>query len=613
MIKTSLELYDKLCDDAGLQIKDSFYDAEFNEQLFEALQVKNKEELEKISIEQFVQEFFSALYPYSLMMSEILKFYEEAESKSNGKNIEIKFNVNDVDSKLIFDLNKFKEYYENLNDTIISYTSKINNNDLQEIWKLFCENSYNNKKKISHVSLMCIEDRVEWPKEIIFDNYDKLNDEELYLIVKQLMNILNDLLNYAKSESNSFADLFQLYEIKATDNTIKTNSIELTTRQILNAIRNRVLSSLYNEINESIINKNIDNLKNDLKRIFKIDQSNNREEYINKFEEFLSLPIWKARHEIYSVWVSAKIKEATDYLNPQINAIDGKLEYSFKTYKLISYDTLPVKIDLYSELKLPYNKNISSKRKEYVQPDYTLVQKRNIPLNEDAILVIECKQYKRSNKKNFTEVIIDYANAHPNAHIFLVNYGNITQSVIQAIHKHNIQESRYTLINHFEPTNSKSLNLFRDEIRNQLVTYYLEPKTISIELSWNNKFRDLDLELEFEVDQTKHYVNYSCKEYPTIENFTNEMNIKLNKDVIKNDTNHDLNDKEIIEIKNFEPNQYNIRVINYSKETNFNESDAVVVIRDNNRIYKKLEISKDDIIDDSVWNVFKFKSIEDLL
>lgn len=607
MIKTSLELYNKLCDDAGLNIKDDFYDVEFNKQLFKALAIKSKEELNTINIEFFVQEFFNVLYPYSKMMSEILKFYEEAKSKSNGKNIEVTFNFEEIDSKLTFDLNKFKEYHEKLNSIILSYSSQITNNDLVQIWNLFIEKGNINKNENSQVIEMPIEDRNEWPKELIFENYDKLNDDEISFIIKRLINILNDLLNYAKSESNSFADLFQLYEIKATDNTIKTNSIELTTRQILNAIRDRVLSFLYNEINQSIIDEYIVELKNDLKRILKFDTKKQKEEYIKSFEEYLSLPIWKARHEIYSVWVSSKIKEATNYLTPLINTTDEKLEYSFKAYNLISYDTLPEKIDLYSELKLSHDKNISDKRKENVQPDYTLIRKRANPLNEDAILVVECKQYKRSTKKNFAEAIVDYANAHPNAHIFLVNYGNITQSVMTAIQKYNIQESRYTLIDQFEPTNNASLKLFTDKVKDQLYGYYLKPQTIFIELGWNDKFRDLDLELEVNINKTNNKINYR---YPNFEE--QEMTISLNEDVRKHkDSKSD--DKEIIEINNFKPLDYKVRVTKFSNEENFHESDAAVLIRDNKRIYKTFNITKEAAIQDNLWNVFSFKTIDDLI
>src|SRR5690606_37641585 len=148
-----------------------------------------------------------------------------------------------------------------------------------------------------------------------------------------------------------------------------------------------------------------------------------------------------------------------------------------------------------------------------------------------------------------------------------------------------------TLIDHFEPTNNTSLKLFTDKVKNQLYGYYLKPNTIYIELSWNYNFEDLDLELEFEVNKTKHYINYGCKKYPIIENPTIEMNIKLNKDVIRNSINHDLNDKEIIEIKNFKDYDYRVRVTKFSNEENFHESDAVVVIRDNTRVYKKLDIT----------------------
>jgi len=609
MIKTSFELYSELCENAGLNINDNFYDAEFNKQLFKALAIKSKEELGKIRVELFVQKFFNSLYPYSLMMSDILRFYKIAESHSNGKNINVAFNFEDMDSNLKFDLKHFKQYSEILQKIILKYTKPITNNDLGRIRSLFTEENLSIISKSLYQNYKSIEESNKWPKELVLENVDDIQDSDVRQIVLRLSQIISDILRYVRGESKSYSEFIADYSKRVSnDITLKTLNIELSTSSLTGMISDRLLDNLFNGLNNSIINGSIYNLKNDLKDIFKLDNAIDTEEYLKSFEEYLSLPIWKARHEIYSVWVSTKIKEATDYLNPQINAIDGKLEYSFKTYQLISYDSLPVKIDLYSELKLPYNKNISPKRIENVQPDYTLVQKRDIPINEDAILVVECKQYKRSNKKNFHEAVVDYANAHPNAHIFLVNYGNITKSVIKAIQKNKIEESRYTLINHLEPTNSKSLNLFRDKIHYQLLPYYLEPKTISIELSWNNKFRDLDLELKFNIEQSIYIVNYRGKEFNN-----KEMIIRLNKDVIKDQTDQDVNEKEIIEINNFEPLDYKIRVVNYSNGENFHESDAVVEIKGNNTVYKRFDINKDDIIDDYVWNVFSFKSIEDLL
>lgn len=605
MIKTSLELYNNLCENAGLNIKDDFYDTEFNKQLFSALAIKSKEELGKITIELFVQTFFNELYPYSLMMSDILKFYEEAESKSNGNNINVTFNFDDINNNLQFDLKHFKKYSEILHKTILEYTKPITYNDLERIRSLFREEI---NKSLYH-NYKSIEDSNKWPKELLIENVHHIQDSETKQIVLRLRQIINDILRFVREESKSYSEFIADYSKRVSnENILKTSNIEILTSSLTGMISDRILDNLYNRLNNSIMNGSIYTLKNDLKNIFKLDNRVAKENYIKTFEEYLSLPIWKARHEIYSVWVSIKIKEATEYLGPQINTNGGKLEYGFKAYNLISYNTLPVKIDLYSELKLSHDKNISDKRIENVQPDYTLVRKTANPLNEDAILVVECKQYKKSSKKNFAEAIIDYANAHPNAHIFLVNYGNITQSVLSAIQKHNIQKTRYTLVDHFEPTNNASLKLFTDKVKNNLNVYYLKPNTIYIELSWNNNFEDLDLELEFKVDQTKHYVNYRYREF-----INKEFKISLNHDVIRNGTNHDLNDKEIIEIKKFKDYDYGVRVTKFSNEENFHKSDAVVVIRDNNRVYKRFEISKDDIINDSVWNVFSFKNVEDLL
>ena len=180
--------------------------------------------------------------------------------------------------------------------------------------------------------------------------------------------------------------------------------------------------------------------------------------------------------------------------------------------------------------------------------------------------------------------------------------------MIQAIHKHNIQGSRYTLIDQFEPTNNTSLKLFTDKVKQQLYGYYIKPQTICIELSWNSVFEDLDLELEVKIDNSINKINYSYMEFKD-----HEMIISLNKDIQKYEGSKS-DDKEIIKINNFKDYDYKVRVTKFSNEENFHESDAVVVIReDNNRIYKTFNITKGNTVKDNLWNVFSFKTIDDLI
>ncbi len=45
--------------------------------------------------------------------------------------------------------------------------------------------------------------------------------------------------------------------------------------------------------------------------------------------------------------------------------------------------------------------------------------------NETCKLVVEVKHYKSAKQRDFNDVLIDYARAHPTAEVLLVNYGRL--------------------------------------------------------------------------------------------------------------------------------------------------------------------------------------------
>jgi hypothetical protein len=49
------------------------------------------------------------------------------------------------------------------------------------------------------------------------------------------------------------------------------------------------------------------------------------------------------------------------------------------------------------------------------------------------LLIIECKQYWKSSTKNFSDALSDYADATPDTHVVLVNYGPVGEPVLASI------------------------------------------------------------------------------------------------------------------------------------------------------------------------------------
>lgn len=140
--------------------------------------------------------------------------------------------------------------------------------------------------------------------------------------------------------------------------------------------------------------------------------------------EILSLPVWKKRHELYGVWVATEIVHAAEGHDCTIHSDQGRIAFQFKTTLLSTIHTSIPVVKLYSERRVALPNPVDqSKRKGNAQPDYSLWR----PSCSDEVcgLVIEVKHYKKTANRPFADVLTDYANAHPDAEVLLVNHGPI--------------------------------------------------------------------------------------------------------------------------------------------------------------------------------------------
>jgi len=136
-------------------------------------------------------------------------------------------------------------------------------------------------------------------------------------------------------------------------------------------------------------------------------------------EQLLSLPAWKHRHELYAVWIAAEIVQSLPDHKLTIHDEDGKLNFAFKETHLATFGGRHGEAWLLAERKLPLESPVSPDRAAHVQPDY------GIWLGDRCTLVIEVKHYKKSARRKFGDVLTDYAAAHKEAEVLLVNHGPI--------------------------------------------------------------------------------------------------------------------------------------------------------------------------------------------
>ncbi|WP_392711989.1 hypothetical protein [Rhizobium ruizarguesonis] len=139
--------------------------------------------------------------------------------------------------------------------------------------------------------------------------------------------------------------------------------------------------------------------------------------------KFLSLPLWEKRHELYAVWIFTEILAAAADHDIRLFHQDGRITFEFRETLLATIDSARPRIDIVTEHRTPLLNPVGKGRSANVQPDYSLWEKHQT--GERCVLVVEVKHYKRSDNRPFSEVLIDYAAAHQQAAIVLVNYGLI--------------------------------------------------------------------------------------------------------------------------------------------------------------------------------------------
>lgn len=225
------------------------------------------------------------------------------------------------------------------------------------------------------------------------------------------------------------------------------------------------------------------------------------EELREALRELLSLPIWQRRHELYAVWVGAKIAAALDDIETVYHVVDGVLRFPFSGAHLATFVNTHSGILLFwTELRSRLTIKSLAGRKN-IQPDYRIVKLPFEP-EKNTVLVVECKQYRQSSLGKFSNALNDYARGCPNAAVILVNNGPIGPGLTARIDAGHADRSH--AVPEFRPDNPGSLTRFRSLVRSAVLTVESEsddrPTTVDeghlpvmVRLNWDAQFADLDL------------------------------------------------------------------------------------------------------------------------
>jgi hypothetical protein len=236
------------------------------------------------------------------------------------------------------------------------------------------------------------------------------------------------------------------------------------------------------------------------------------EQTVNQLLDLLNLPMWKRRHEMYSVWVGSVLLRTIAARNTGVvfHPEAGVLSFSFAGKHLATYTWKQRTFHVWCELRSPLEGK-SAKRKKGIQPDFRV---RDVTKNSDATsdtrLVLECKHYLVAGKSNFVGAAVDYAHSCPNAHVMVVNHGFLDENkLVEAVA--DIDKAicdRISFLGSATSTDERMTRKIASGIESALFPGPAALAQISapnrpgsdplaiIQLSWSHPLQDIDLSLE---------------------------------------------------------------------------------------------------------------------
>jgi hypothetical protein len=150
--------------------------------------------------------------------------------------------------------------------------------------------------------------------------------------------------------------------------------------------------------------------------------------------DMLDLPVWKKRHELYSVWAGTVLLR-TAYAHGdgfRFHLVNGKLSFAFGGSQLATYERAGQAYEVWAELRSELLGS-SKKRKGGIQPDFRVVRTDpSVSRGSATDFILECKHYLVQSRSNFAAAANDYANSCPSAHVFLVNHGPVDEASLTA-------------------------------------------------------------------------------------------------------------------------------------------------------------------------------------
>lgn len=542
--------------------------------------------LSDISIDHFVNAFLVAAQPYVEMWADMLHLFERAAATAGTHNLDIAydFGATDGPQELRFSLEHFRRVLEVVYRLTARFDlSKATPSQFWAVSEVFRRLNGN-----TFVSPGAVDPQVAdfvaachngpWPSvlparpNVPNPVFDRLLNEVWALATVVLSDLRAVSADHESLRQSSRAGTNQQRDL-ASGLTLQNLWITESDYWLPTLIATGVAS--LRGVEDGPDQQVVTQFENALQPLRNTDPT--RTEPRRRLEEFLSLPIWKYRHELYSNWVCTRVVDALDDQEPFIHAARGTIQFLFSGTHLATFDRQRPRLHLWTEFRTPLEDPVGDGRSSAIQPDIAL---RADPLTAGLVpLVIECKQYKKSGSRKFADALTDYARGHPDATVILVNYGPANASAVHRYVAPDVQ-TRTAVVGELRPGALTALEEFRWRVRSALrlesppVAASL-PTSVRLRLTWGPTPRDLDLHLGIDAATQRWEVSYRDRGRLDEAPFAQLQN---------DDTKG--NGDEVLLIHRWLHGRYTVEVNNYSGEVPLSKSNAVVSLGLHNGTYE---------------------------
>jgi hypothetical protein len=509
---TAAELWQLLESDAGLQSSD--YDEPMVRELRKKLGLigrgSTQDELtaRNVTIEQFVAAFFDAARPYVKMWSDLLVLFERAAATAGETNLRVEYRFDENALALDFDLDHFRRAIETAERVMARFD--LSTSDLpHHLWAVL--NALGDEARhdppagvveVDRFHQTTMDRSAPWPAAL--PPRRESANPRLDGLLAEAWSVAGIVLDGLRSISHNYESLKTL----PWDDEASTGASGASRRDLRQVQSDfwlpTLIVALTRAANPPIASEEIaDNLDAALAPLRNTDPE--RSESRRRLAEFLQLPIWKHRYELYSNWVCTQIVMALKDCAPRVHADHGEIKFSFSGTHLATFDGFTPRLHIWTELRMPLTDPVGKGRENAIQPDITLladpITARRSPL------AVECKQYRRPSNKKFADAITDYGRGHADAQIVLVDYGPARSDTVLKYVASEVRP-RATVIGDLHPSAPDQIAAFQAAVRTAVgLRDGTAPRSTAaypgcITLRWGAEPTDLDLHVQ--LDFTSH-------------------------------------------------------------------------------------------------------------